>query len=629
MRRSPLLPGRSGSARSPDRLRDAFAVWLLGVVATGCALALVLQQAPAQSRPTAESARPVDLIVHGGRIATMRREGAFVEALAVRDGRVHTIGGDDTVLALAGERTRIVDLGGRTVVPGLNDSHLHVTRGGRFYNLELRWDGVPSLAEGLRLIREQAARTPPGQWVRVIGGWSPFQFEERRMPTVAELNEAAPDVPVFVLFLYSKGFLNRAGVEALGLDENTEAPVGGRYRFVDGGAELLAEPNPTILYKTIGRLPPLSPDEQVDSTLRFYRELNRFGMTSAIDAGGGGHQYPSDYVATELLARAGRLPLRISYFLFPQVPGRELEDFRGWTTNEALGQDADSLHVGGYVLQGGGEFLTWLAGDFENFLAPRPTLARSMDLRLEAIVRLLVERGWSFRVHATYGESIDRLLDVFERVHRRDPIDRVRWVIDHAETIRPDQIQRIQRLGGGVAIQDRMAFAGEFFRDRYGADAAASAPPLRALVDSGIPLAAGSDATRVSSYNPWVSLAWMVTGQTVGGTTLVPPELRLTRHEALALYTQGGAWVSGEEELKGRLLPGQLADFAVLTEDYFGVAEDRIAELESVLTVVGGEIVYADGPYAGMAPDLGPVQPAWSPVSGITPGFYRSPSEDR
>jgi predicted amidohydrolase YtcJ len=162
------------------------------------------------------------------------------------------------------------------------------------------------------------------------------------MPTVQELNNAAPETPVLVLFLYSKGFLNRAGVNALNIAEDTVPPPGSRYKFIDGGAELLAEPNPTILYKTIGALPQMSDEDQVNSTLHFYHELNRFGLTSAIDAGGGGHVFPTNYVASEQLAREGRLPIRISFYLFPQRPGRELEDFQRWTSSNTAGEAVNS-----------------------------------------------------------------------------------------------------------------------------------------------------------------------------------------------------------------------------------------------------------------------------------------------
>ena len=569
---------------------------------------LVTASALQPSEGPAPSAAAADLVLTGGRIATLAHGAGFVEALAVKDGLVHATGSDADVLRDVGPETRVLDLDGRAVVPGLNDSHLHATRGGRFFNLELRWDGVGSLARGLDMVAAQARRTPPDQWVRVIGGWSPFQFAEQRMPTIAELNEAAPETPVFVLFLYSKGFLNTAGVRALGLDESTEPPPGSRYRFVDGGAELLAEPNPTILYKTIGALPQMSADDQLNSTRHFYRDLNRFGITSAIDAGGGGHGFPADYTASESLAAAGELPLRLSYHLFPQRPGHELEDFRRWTEGYSAGSNGDRLRSGGYVLEGGGEFLVWSAGDFENFLAPQPELKVHAEEDLAAVVEHLVRERWPFRIHATYGESIDRLLDVFAEV---DP----RRVIDHAETIRPDQIQRIQRMGGGIAIQDRMAFAGEFFAERYGAEAAAFAPPLRELVDSGVPLGVGSDATRVSSYNPWVTLSWLVTGRTAGGTRLYPPSNRLTRLEALRLHTLGSAWISGEELAKGRLVPGQYADLTVLSDDYFEVPGEAIDDIESVLTIVGGDIVYGAAEFADLDSSLPAVSPAWSPVA--------------
>lgn len=577
--------------------------------------------------PTAAQEQ-ADLILTGGRVATLSYGEGFTEALAVKDGLVHATGTDEEVRRHQGPGTKVVALGGRTVVPGLNDSHAHVVRGGRFYNLELRWDGVPTLEEALDRVRTAAERTPEGQWVRVIGAWSPYQFEEQRMPTVAELNEAAPETPVFVLFLYSKGFLNRAGVEALGLTAETEPPVGSRYEFVDGGAELHAEPNPTILYKTIAALPHLSESDQVNSSLHFYRELNRFGLTSVIDAGGGGHAFPTNYSASEKLAGEGRLPLRISFFLFPQRPGRELEDFEQWTSSNSANANGDRLKPNGYVLEGGGEFLVWSAGDFENFMAPRPDFGEGAELELAAVAAHLVESRWPFRIHATYGQSIDRVLDVLEEVDAESPFEGLRWAIDHAETIRPDQIQRVQRLGGGIAIQNRMSFAGELFRDRYGEDAARSAPPLRLLVDSGIPLACGTDATRVSSHNPWVALHWLVSGETVGGTPLYPKSNRLTRLEALRLYTMGSAWLSGEERVKGTLKPGQYADLAVLSADYFSVPEDEIAGIESVLTLVGGEPVYGAGPYAALAPELPEVSPSWSPVA-LFGGYYAARGEGR
>ena len=565
-----------------------------------------------------------DTIVVNARVTTMDAARPEAEAFAVRDGLFVAVGTRAEAETLVGPATRVIDAGARRVIPGLNDSHLHAVRAGRFFNLELRWDGVGWLEQGLAMIREQAARTPPDQWVRVIGGWSPDQFRERRMPTVSELNEAAPNTPVFVLFLYSRGFLNEAGVKALGLTPESRPPPGGRYEFVEGGAILHAEPNPAILYTTIARLPELSPEDQVNSTRHFFRELNRFGVTSAIDAGGGGHAYPRDYEATMALAAQPGLPVRLSCFLFAQKPGAERAEIEQWTARERLNLNLAAERLNGYLIEGAGENLAWSAGDFENFMAPRPELSPAMDEELRTIVGHLARHQWPIRIHATYDESITRILDVFEPVFRETGY-RSRWFIDHAETIGNTNIARIKALGGGVAVQDRMAFAGEFFRDRYGATVASAAPPLRRLLDAGLPVGMGTDATRVSSYNPWLALLWLVTGRTMGGTELAAPENRLTREEALRLYTVGSAWFSGEESVKGAIAVGRFADFAILNADCMLVQEYAFPAIESLLTVTGGDVVYAAGPFAPFGPDpLSPVSPAWSPVAAF--GGYQIPS---
>jgi predicted amidohydrolase YtcJ len=577
-----------------------------------------------QPRPSAP--RPADLVVTNAKVHTMDDGRPQATAFAVRDGSFVAVGDEAEIAGWRGPRTRAVDARGATIIPGLNDSHLHAVRAGRFYNLELRWDGVDSLERGLAMIREQAARTPQGQWVRVIGGWSPYQFRERRMPAVAELNAAAPDTPTLVLFLYSQGLLNRAAVAALGLTEATPAPPGGRYEFVDGGAILHAEPDPTILYQMIAKPPQLSPEDQVNSTLHFYRELNRLGVTSVVDAGGGGHVFPKDYAGTQAVVRDDALSVRIGYYLFAQTAGQEADDFRRWTAEYQAGRNEDARLEHGFELEGAGEFLAHSAGDWENFLADRPDLearrASGQDPAgdLHDVATILVERGWPLRQHATYGETIGHILDVFEQVAREQGRFAPRWAIDHAETIGEDQLHRLRALGGGVAIQDRMAFAGEAFVERYGAEAARHAPPVRRMLELGIPVGAGTDGTRVSSYNPWPSLAWLVSGKTVGGTQLFADDNRLSRDEALRLFTVGSAWFSQEEHVKGRIAPGQLADFAVLSEDYFSVPEERIRDIVSVLTVVGGRVVHAAEPFAtpgdGLSPPpIPPVSPAWSPVA--------------
>src|SRR5262245_19392550 len=242
---------------------------------------------PANASTPAETA---DLILHNGRIATMDPRQSFVAAVAVKGGKHLAVGSDGEVLKRRGATTRVVDLQNRTVVPGLNDTHLHLIRGGLNFNLELRWDGVPSLADALRMLKEQAKRTPPPQWVRVVGGWCEFQFAERRMPTLDEVNAAAPDTPVFILHLYDRALLNGAALRAVGYTKDTPVPLGGEIQRDKQGNPtglLVARPNATILYATLAKGPKLPPDQQENSTRLFMRELNRLGVTSAIDAGGG------------------------------------------------------------------------------------------------------------------------------------------------------------------------------------------------------------------------------------------------------------------------------------------------------------------------------------------------------
>lgn len=560
-----------------------------------------------------------DLVLHNGRITTLSPHTPEARSIAIKDGRILSL--DDPGHTQAQPGVRRIDLQGRRVVPGLNDSHLHVIRGGLNFNMELRWDGVASLADALRMLREQARRTPPGQWVRVVGGWSEFQFAERRMPTLDEINEAAPETPVFILHLYCQALLNRAALRACGYTRDTPNPPGGEIQRDASGRPtglLVARPNATLLYATLAKGPKLPPEQQLNSTRHFMRELNRLGLTSIIDAGGGFQNYPEDYAVIESLHRQGQLTLRIAYNLFTQKAGGELEDFKRWTQLTAPGRGDEFLRC-----NGAGEMLVFSAADFEDFLEPRPDLNRSLETELESVVRHLASNRWPFRLHATYDESISRFLNVFERIDREVPLRGLHWFFDHCETISDRNLERVRALGGGIAVQHRMSFQGEYFLARYGAEATARTPPLRRMLDLGIPVGAGTDATRVASYNPWASLHWLVTGRTAGGTQLYPDANRLSRHEALRLYTQGSSWFSNEQSSKGTLAPGQYADLIALTDDYFHVAEDDIRRIESVLTLVDGKVVHASQGFAPLAPPTLPILPEWSPLSVF--GGYGAP----
>ncbi|HSI59995.1 MAG TPA: amidohydrolase [Ideonella sp.] len=569
------------------------------------ALGLSVLAGPALAQERSGRAAP-ETLLYNGRITTLDPAQPEVSAVALKDGLVMAVGPDAEIRPLADGATRLIDLQQRRTIPGLTDSHTHVIRGGLNYNMELRWDGVRSLGAALEMLRDQARRTPAPQWVRVVGGWNEFQFAEKRLPTLKELNDAAPDTPVFVLNLYNMALLNRAALRAVGYTRDTPQPPGAiieRDKAGEPTGLLLAEPNAFVLYNTLNHGPKLSPEDQVNSTLQFMREENRLGVTSVGDAGGGFQNYPGDYDVIATLARQNRLTLRFAYNLFPQKAKSELADFQRWVQTAKPGEGSDF-----YKLNGAGEMLAFSAADFEDFLQPRPEMPAAMESDLEGVVRFLAGNGWPWRMHATYNETVSRALDVFEKVHRDIPIDKLGWFFDHCESVQPANLERIKKLGG------RMSMQGEYFIRRYGLKASAETPPVKRMLEMGLPVTLGTDATRVNSYNPWQALYWLVSGRTIGGTVLYPEERRLERAAALRLMAADGAWFSRDTGRKGVLKAGALADLAVLDRDYFAVPEDQIQDISSVLTVVAGQVVHGSGRYAALAPPLPAASPSWSPV---------------
>ena len=561
-----------------------------------------------------------DIIFFNGKVTTLDRGNPQAQAIAIRDSRFVAASDDRSIMALAGPNTKRVDLKGRRVTPGLIDSHTHIIRGGLNYNLELRWDGVRSLSEAMRMLKQQVDRTPAPQWVRVVGGFTAPQFAEKRLPSLEEINAIAPDTPVFILHLYDRALLNGAALRAVGFNKDTpDFPGGEIVRDSQGNPTglLIAKPNATILYATLAKGPKLPLEYQKNSSRHFMREMNRLGVTGVIDAGGGFQNYPEDYQVIEDLHKDGQLTVRIAYNLFTQKPKEELRDFQTWAKQVKPGQGDDT-----YRHNGAGEMLVYSAADYEDFQVERPDMPPSMEGDLEPVIRLLAENRWPWRLHATYNETITRALDVFERVDRDIPLKGLNWFFDHCETIDDLNIERIAKLGGGIAVQHRMAYQGEYFVQRYGERQAERTPPIRRMIAAGIPVGAGTDATRVASYNPWVSLSWLVTGKTLGGLTLYPTANRIDRETALRMWTEANTWFSTEQGKKGQIAPGQLADFAVLSDDYFSVADDRIQDITAVMTVLGGNPVYGDGDFKDLAPGLPPPMPDWSP-SGFFGGYQK------
>ncbi len=556
-----------------------------------------------------------DLVVINARITTMDDARPEASALAARDGVFVAVGDQATVAPLIGPFTQVVDAGGKRVIPGLIDSHTHSIRGGVNYNLEVRWDTVDSLEEALHRLRAQADRTPEGEFIRVAGGFSEFQFKEKRLPTVAELDAVAPRHPVLIHHLYKMTLLNSRAIAYFGYDQPDHPvyPGGTIEKTADGRptGRLLATPSGLLMYRTLSQAPKLSIRDQINSSVQYMDELNRLGITSVSDAGGGGMEFPDSdpYQVVRWLHANDLLTTRIGYHSFPQVKGEELDNYRTWTQSVRRGDGDDMLKF-----VGAGENLAWASYDYEIFADKRPDIDDGAEDYQRQIMTVLGESGWPFRQHITYEETGDRLLVVYEDVARGAGLV-PGWFIDHVETFSERNLERVAQLGGAVALQNRLQFQAEDFIANYGAEALKKTPNFRAILDLGIPVGAGTDATRVTSYNPWFSIQWLTTGLSRGGLPMYDDSNLLNREEALRLWTVGSSWFTGDLGRKGAIADGQLADFAILDRDYFAVTDSEIAKLGSVLTAVGGQVVHASGEFA--AHDLRhipPVSPDWSPV---------------
>jgi predicted amidohydrolase YtcJ len=589
------------------------------ILVIGLIVANGLTNAYAQARQDAPGA---DLIVHNAKIFTGNPAQPAASAVAVKSGRIYSVGTDAEVLALKNTSTRLIDSGGRRLIPGIIDAHTHVLNEGG-YNYTLRWEGVPTLRRALAMLSEQARRTPEGHWVKVIGGWSPYQFEEKRFPTMDELRKAVPNRPLIVQYAYNRAFMNQQAMDALGAGTEKfpqlpgtelEKDAQGRYTGVVHGY--------TFTFIAMeAMVPQLSFDEEVSSLVQTIHSLNRVGVTSIVDAGTGFRGYPKAVPTVNALARDNRLNIRMP---FVDIQFGEGADFNvvdaqiTAITKTAPISPGHNLHphlAHGHAYQGAGELLSVEVHDHENF--DRPAVIIQPDKMRELVERdisKLVQRRIPFREHITYDENITPFLDALEKLNEKMPLDGLRWSIEHAETISPANIARVKALGGGIALDTKMALHGDAFIKTHGRDKALLTPRLRQLVDSGIPLAMTTDAFRAASFNPWVGISWMVTGKSVSGAEVLAKDNRLSRAEALRLFTRNAAWFLNAESEMGMVAPGHLADFALLDRDYFAVAESQIESISSVLTVMDGRVVYGAQGYQSLSPTLPEILPAWSPI---------------
>jgi predicted amidohydrolase YtcJ len=562
-----------------------------------------------------------DLIVFNANIFTGNLAQPEASALAVKNGRIYSVGSDNDVLGLKGSGTEIIDAGSRRLIPGISDAHTHVlNESGYTYNV--RWDGVPTLRRALAMLSEQADRTPEGHWVKVIGGWSPYQFEENRFPTLNELHEAVPNRPLIVQYAYNRAFMNELAMEAFGVgtERFPELP-GTEFELDDQGRYTGVVHGYTFTFIALETMVPLpSFDEEVSALIYAIHDLNRFGVTSAIDAGNRG--YPNAQANVDVLTRDNRLNVRMPFVDMQFGDGSPINMVDAQIeaiTKIAPISPGHNLHptlAHGHVYRGAGEVLQIDVHDHENF--DRPPVIIDPDMmrqHVEQNVSKLVQRRIPFRMHISYDENISPFLDALEDLNETTPLDGLRWSIEHAETISLNNIARVKELGGGIALDTKMAMHGDGFVETHGRDVALQTPRLRQLVDSGVPLAMSTDAYRAATFNPWVGIHWMVSGKSVSGSEILAENNRLSRAEALNLFTAGAAWFMNAESEMGRIAPGNLADFALLDRDYFTVPEDQIKSISAVLTVMDGRVVFGTQDYSALAPRLPGILPVWSPIN--------------
>ena len=572
-----------------------------------------------QTSPT----HSADLILFNAAIFTNNLAQPEASACAVKAGRIYAVGTDAEILDLQGSDTRIIDGGGRRLIPGINDAHMHLVNESN-YTFNIRWDGVPTLREALSMLREQAERTPEGHWVRVMGGWSPYQFEENRFPTLEELREAVPNRPLHVQYAYNRIFLNDLAIDAYGVgtDRFPDIQIIEFEKDAQGNYTGMVSGDTFGFLALEGLVPQPNLDEQLSSLIYTIHYLNRFGVTSVFDCGSRG--YPAAHVTAEMLMREDRFNLRMS-FVDMQFGSAGMIDAEIAAITKAMpmspGQNLNPKMPHGHVFRGA-KALEAEVHDHENFDRPAVILDPARIHRhVEEDIAKLVRRRIPFRMHISYNENITPFLDALETMNETTPLDGLKWSIEHAETITPENIMRVKTLGGGIALDPKMALHGDAFIKTYSREQAHETPRLRALVDSGIPLAMTTDSFRVTTFSPWVAMAWMVSGRSVSGTEVLGPHNRLSRTEALHLFTRGAAWFTDAEAEMGRIAPGNLADFALLDRDYFAVPEDEIQKITAVLTILGGKVVYGDGEYQALAPILPEVLPQWSPIKYYG-GYY-------
>jgi predicted amidohydrolase YtcJ len=539
--------------------------------------------------PASVGAQSADTILVNGKVIALDGRSSVAQGIAIRDGRILETGANEDVRKRADAHTKVIDLGGRTVIPGLMDSHIHALRAGLTYSVELSWIGVPSLAQGLDLIREAARTAAPGTWIKIGGGWTELQFAEKRGPTVAELVAAAPDRPVYVQRLYNTAWITLAGMKLMNLTPTTEIPGGKAEKDAGGNLTgVFTGVNRTFNFFT-AKIPGPRIEDQYAGTKKYFRELNRLGMTAINDFPGGG-MLPEHFNAVQQLWQKGEQTLRVTF----HISGDTLAEYKALTAFTPMNFGDDWLHFRGI-----GESLT--RGIYDGSTVGLPYDPSDND-RAEfcAVAKWAAEQDLNVHQHAASDKAASMILDCFEAVNKVLPIAGLRWQIAHLENASDATLRRMKALNMGWAVQDRLLYAGPIVAKVLGPDGSRRAPPIATALKMGVHVAGGTDSDQVAPYNPFVSLRWLLDGKMIDGTPMRGPEETPSREEALRMYSLNSAWFTFDEDIRGSLEPGKYADLAVLSDDYMTVPVEKVGELNSVLTMVGGKAVYGEGPFAAL-----------------------------
>lgn len=534
-----------------------------------------------------------DLVLRGGQIHTMPDipgDTGAVEALAIAGGVVVAAGTDAEVAALIGEATEVVDLGGRCVIPGLLDNHIHFVRAGLTWNRELRWERCTTVAAGLAIVADAVAVRSREEWILIIGGWHEKQFAEGRAPTAEELDLVAPETPVFLQMLYDWALVNAAGMRTLGLTPELAREAGaGLFEWDENGAltgRVLGMEGCKWLYS---RLPAETFEDQVASTGALSRDLNRFAVTGLVD-GGGVSTSPDVYDAVYETDHRGQLTVRTFLTVHASSRGLEQEEMAGYLR---FGRPHHRSEMLG--LLGAGEVVLYALHDRVH--VPVTVTEELREEYLDLLSRMAQKR-WTVQMHAHRPETIGVFLDTCERVAETHDIGALRWGLVHGETLTLDQVAQMARLGVSAVTQSLMRFLGDQMAAAFSPEVVENAPPMRALLDAGVRVSGGTDAMRGASFDPFTSLHFYLTGRMIGGEHIIAEANLLTREEALRIYTRGTAYDCFAEDRLGSLQPGYSADLAVLSRDYFSIDVDEVLSIESELTLVGGKTVYSDETFA-------------------------------